>query len=198
MGWHLCSGSNYDSLEVLPLCKDIHWLGYGSPVGEKKTSRKLGVSHYVDRGDNSDGRQTARQTSAYIWHTPPVWLKWWPVLLTSFMEIPQPEIKGLQHSASFVLDSLELSSLTDVYHSALFWLALIKLRCCLVHTAFIMGMGWCQRRLCWATSVLSLSFWATDDQTLLMTIKATKEKHQSSFNTYVNMTKHIPLLTIHK
>lgn len=36
MDWHLCSGSNSDLLEVLPLWKDIHWLGYGFPVGDKE------------------------------------------------------------------------------------------------------------------------------------------------------------------
>lgn len=30
--WHLCSGSNFDWLEVLLLCTDIRWLGYGFPV----------------------------------------------------------------------------------------------------------------------------------------------------------------------
>lgn len=46
MGWRLCSGSNSGSLEVLPLCREIHWLGYGSPARDqmKKGSGKWGVS----------------------------------------------------------------------------------------------------------------------------------------------------------
>lgn len=64
MGWHLCSGSNSDSLEVLPLCRDIHWLGYGSPVRDRKTSRKLGASHYVEvMGDTLPAKLHLTNTS---------------------------------------------------------------------------------------------------------------------------------------
>lgn len=45
--WHLCNGLNSDWLEVLPLCKGIRWLGYGSPDVNEKKGRGKGASHYA-------------------------------------------------------------------------------------------------------------------------------------------------------
>lgn len=77
MGWHLCSDSNSDSLEVLPLCKGIRWLGYGFPVGDEKDNWKV--------MSMSNGKDTVRQTGIYTGHTPPAWLKSWPIILTALM-----------------------------------------------------------------------------------------------------------------
>lgn len=63
MGWHLCSGSDSDSLEASPLCRDIHWLGCGSPVADDKPNRNSVESFWVNSADNSDKLVNARTSS---------------------------------------------------------------------------------------------------------------------------------------
>lgn len=95
MGWHLCNDSKSDSREVLPLCKGIHWLGYGSPVGNKRTIKWLLNSR--------NGSNIVRQSGTYAGHMLPVWLR--------LNIITHMETHGLWYSMYFVPDSLDLSSL---------------------------------------------------------------------------------------
>lgn len=60
--WHLCSGSNFDWLEVLLLCKGIRWLGYGFPVFKKHGETLLSWRQEKDaeepKGKNIDDKKT--------------------------------------------------------------------------------------------------------------------------------------------
>lgn len=60
-GWHLCSGSNSGSREVSPLCKDIRWLGCGSPFKDNlKLSKSIANIDQIVKCTEPDGPQSNR------------------------------------------------------------------------------------------------------------------------------------------